>query len=93
MSVTHLTREERETVIVWTEADDIVRITSTSPVQLRSLRADERFREVESHYADDLTGEFTIPVEEFSLTKAARRRMSPQERERRGLSLLQGPAK
>lgn len=75
-----LTRAERETVIVWSEVDEDVRITSTSPAQTARLRADDRFREVPSRYADGLTAEFVIPVGEFNLTKAAKRRVSNEER-------------
>lgn len=75
-----LTRAERETVIVWTGVDQHVRITSTSPTQIAKLRADDRFREVPSRYADGLTAEFVIPVGEFNLTKAAKRRVSNEER-------------
>lgn len=75
-----LTRAERETVIVWSELDEDVRITSTSPAQIARLRADDRFREVPSRYADELTAEFVIPVGEFNLTKAAKRRVSSEER-------------
>lgn len=85
----HLSRAERETVAVWTEVDEDVRITSSSPGQIAKLRADERFRENPSQYADGLTTEFVIPVEEFTLTKAAKRRMSEAERAKRGLSLFQ----
>ena len=85
----HLTRAERETVIVWTEVDEDVRITSSSPGQIAKLRADERFRETPSLYTDRLTAEFVIPVDEFTLTKAAKRRMSEAERAKRGLSLFQ----
>lgn len=84
----HLTRAERETVIVWTEVDNHVRITSTSPGQIAKLRADDRFREVPSRYADGLTVEFRIPVGDFTLAKAAKRRMSQEEREKRGASLF-----
>lgn len=83
-----LTRAERETVIVWTEVDNHVRITSTSPGQIAKLRADERFREMPSRYADGLTAEFMIPVGDFTLTQAAKRRMSQEEREKRGASLF-----
>lgn len=93
MSVTNLTKEERETIVVWSEADDIVRISTSSPAQLRRLRADERFREEPCRYADGLSGEFSIPVSEFNLVKAAKRRMSSEERERRGASLRQGATK
>lgn len=75
-----LTRAERETVAVWTEVDEDVRITSTSPAQIARLRADDRFREVPSRYADGLTAKFVIPVGEFNLTKAAKRRVSNEER-------------
>lgn len=88
MSAT-LTRAERETVIVWTEVDEDVRITSSSPGQTAKLRADDRFREIPSQYADGLTAEFVVPVSEFTLTKAAKRRMSEAERAKRGLSLFQ----
>ena len=84
----HLIRAERETVVVWTEVDKFVRITSTSPGQIAKLRADDRFREVSSCYADGQTAEFIIPANDFTLTKAAKRRMSAEERERRGLSLF-----
>lgn len=85
----HLTRTERETVAVWTEVDEHVHITSSSPGQIAKLRADDRFCEVSSQYADGLTAEFVIPVDEFTLTKAAKRRMSEAERAKRGLSLFQ----
>lgn len=75
-----LIRAERETVVVWTEVDQDVRITSTSPAQIARLRADDRFREVPSRYADGITAEFAIPVGEFNLTKAAKRRVSNEER-------------
>lgn len=88
MSAT-LTRAERETVIVWTEVDKDVRITSSSPGQIAKLRADKRFCEVPSQYADRLTAEFVISVDEFTLTKAAKRRMSEAERAKRGPSLFQ----
>lgn len=78
-----LTRAERETVIVWTEVDEHVSITSTSPGQIAKLRADDRFREVPSRYADGLTAEFVIPVGEFTLTKAAKRRLSQRELDQR----------
>lgn len=83
------TRTERETVVVWSEADDVVRISSTSPTQIAKLRADDRFQEVPTLYSDGLTAEFMVPVRDFTLTKAAKRRMSQEERERRGLSLFQ----
>lgn len=38
---THLARSERETVVAWTEGDENVRVTSTSPGQITKLRADE----------------------------------------------------
>ena len=85
----HLTRAERETVAVWTEMDEHVRITSSSPGQIAKLRADDRFREIASRYADGLTAEFVIPADDFTLTKAAKRRMSEAERAKRGLSLFQ----
>ncbi len=84
-----LTRAERETVIVWNEADDNVRITSSSPGQTAKLRADDRFREIPNQYADGLTAEFVIPVSDFTLTKAAKRRMPEAERAKRGPSLFQ----
>lgn len=87
MSVT-LTRAERETVIVWTEVDEEVRITSSSPGQTAKLRADDRFREIPSQYADGLTAVFVIPISEFTLTRAAKRRMSEAERAKRGPSLF-----
>lgn len=76
-----LTRAERETVAVWTEADDIVRITSTSPAQIRKLREHARFTEVQSDYADGLTAEFTIPAGDFTLTKGAKRPVSEDQRQ------------
>ena len=66
-----------------------MRITSSSPGQIAKLRADDRFRELPSQYADGLSAEFVIPVDEFTLTKAAKRRMSEAERAKRGLSLFQ----
>ena len=75
-----LTRAERETVIVWSEVDENVRITSSSLSQIARLRADDRFHEVPGVYADGLTAEFLIPAEEFTLTKAAKRRVSDVER-------------
>lgn len=87
-----LTRAERETVAVWTEVDEHVRITSTSPGQVAKLRADERFHEVPSRYADGLTAEFLIPVGEFNLTKAAKRRVSDAERAALTARLRKQPA-
>lgn len=84
-----LTRAERETVAVWGEADDIVRIISSSPSQIAKLRKHSRFTEESSMYADGLSVEFTIPVEDFALTQGAKRRMSQAEREKRGMSLFQ----
>ncbi|ATG51171.1 hypothetical protein CFK38_06255 [Brachybacterium vulturis] len=84
-----LTRAERETVAVWTEVDEHVRIHSSSPAQIAKLRADDRFREVPGLYADGLTAEFLIPVGDFVLTQGAKRRMSPEERAKRGTSLFQ----
>jgi hypothetical protein len=91
MSAT-LTRAERETVVVWTEADTDVRIISSSPAQIAKLRADDRFHEVPSAYADGLTAEFLIPVGEFNLSKAAKRRVSDAERAALTARLRKQPA-
>lgn len=88
MSAT-LSRHERETVAVWSEADDMVRIHSSSPAQIAKLRAHSRFEEIPGRYADGLTAEFLIPVGDFVLTQGAKRRMSPEEREKRGHTLFQ----
>ncbi|MGP5033819.1 hypothetical protein ACTXKE_02695 [Brachybacterium alimentarium] len=64
------------------EVDDVVRINSSSPSQIRKLREHPRFEEVPGRYADGLTVEFVIPVEDFVLTKGAKRIVSAEERAR-----------
>lgn len=78
-----LTRAERETVLVWTEADEHIRIQSSSPSQIAKLRKDSRILEVPGRFADGETVEFTIAVDRFTLTKGAKRQMSDEEREKR----------
>ncbi|MGP9745961.1 hypothetical protein [Brachybacterium sp. AOP29-B2-41] len=77
------TRAERETVVVWTEMDDQVSITSSSPHQIARLRADGRFTETRSRFTDGETVEFLIAVADFTLTKAAKRRLSQKELDQR----------
>lgn len=77
-----LTRAERETAIVWTEVDDQISITSSSPGQIAKLRKDDRFTETASRFTDGRTVEFLIAVADFTLTKAAKRRVSEEERAR-----------
>lgn len=81
--MSRLARAERETVIVWTEADERIRIQSSSPSQIAKLRKDSRFLEVPGRFADGETAEFTIATDSFTLTKGAKRRMSDEERKKR----------
>lgn len=78
-----LTRAERETVIAWTEVDEQISITSSSPGQIAKLRKDDRFTETKSRFTDGQTVEFLVPAADFTLTKAAKRRLSQKELDQR----------
>lgn len=77
------TEEERETIVRWSEADPNVHIYSASPREIAKLREHARFTETNGpRSADGEDAAFVIPKKDFTLTKAAKKVMSPEELER-----------
>lgn len=84
-----LTKCERESIVRWSDGEPDVTVWTSSPSELRHLRADDRFQEVSTErYGEDETAEFRIPRDRFVLTKAAKRVMSAAERRNRAGTLF-----
>ena len=87
----NLTRAERETVIRWSDADDLVTIeTYSAPVARKCLRLDA-FTLVDG--PDSHGGyRFTIPTARFSFTQRRILNMTPEQRAERGRRLADARA-
>lgn len=80
------TKDEQETVIVISRADEVVRVYSSIPAHIRKLDSDDRATRRDG---DAEQGSFTIPAEQWN-PLAFRRRVSPigaDERARRSARL------
>lgn len=65
-------REEQEVTVTWIRSENVVRIYSSNPVEVRRLRKDDRVTQVQG---DETWGNFTVPATDFSPLKGFKRRV------------------
>ena len=90
---------ERETTIVMSDGDPLVRISTMQRTVITALRKKDAFTEVKSGFFDKTEwADFTIPREKFNLAKAVKATVNltdeqREERRRRGKAAAEHLAK
>lgn len=88
-----MTPEERETTIVWSDADQYIRVTTFQRALVRRLIRDARFTQVKGgEWGGNPWGEFTIAADQWSPVSGVRRLGRPLSDEARA-ALAEGRAK
>lgn len=74
-----MTKDEQETIVNYSRADDTVAIYTTNPAHMRRLRKDDRFTITREHREDGVTVglDATIPADQFNPLGGVKRRSKP----------------